>query len=176
MVDIDSIETWAETAYYIATAAGVLAAGWWFFFSGSFRKKVAFDVECTTVPGARGEDEELVELAFLLSNRGQVENRCYTLAYEVQSVDATRKGAPAFVKRSGNIVPAQAGYYYVQAGVTVRITSRLWIPPHTKALRVKAFMLFDRRRHEIREDTELFEQMYRYKDWGEVDRILRLEP
>ena len=106
-----------------------------------------------------------------MQNKGQVESRCYTLAYELESVEADRKKDPRVRKKPKNIVPAAAGYYYVRAGVTLHVTEHIWIPSDVPILKVKAFMLYDKKRHDVSEGVELFEQMYQYDDWTSLDRI-----
>jgi hypothetical protein len=160
----------ADVAAHVVTVLTAFAAAFWFFFTASFRKRIEFNVKCTATPDPRNTGEKFIELVFELQNKGQVESRCYTLAYELQSVEAASKKERRVLKRSGNIVPVPAGYYYVRAGVTLRVTDHLWVPSDVSILRVKAFILYDRQRHEVREDVELFEQMYGCDDWTSLDR------
>jgi hypothetical protein len=167
-----NLDTIVGITAHIAEVTTALAAAWWFFFTASFRKRIEFDVQCSVFSDPQSMEEKLTQLTFSLENRGQVESRCYTLAYEVQSVDAaTKHHAPVFLKNSGNIVPPPAEYYYVRAGVTLRISARLWVPSNVSILRVRAFILYDGQRHEVRESSDLFEQMYQFDDWTALDRV-----
>jgi hypothetical protein len=116
MLEHVSLDTLTSVLAHTAAILSALAAGWWFFFTASFRKRIEFDLDHRMATDPSWAGSRFVELIFVLRNRGQVENRCYTLAYEVESIDKTRKRA--FTKRSGNIVSANAQYYYVRAGVT----------------------------------------------------------
>jgi hypothetical protein len=169
----------AEVVAHIATVLTPLAAAWWFFFTASFRKRVEFDVQCSVFRDPKSSNEKLIELIFALQNKGQVESRCYTLAYEVQSVDAATKGnPPEFLKRSGNIVPPgepdKEEYYYVRAGVTARVSAHFWVPSEISSLRVKAFTTYDKKRHEVQQDKDLFDQMFKITDWTAVDRVFQI--
>jgi hypothetical protein len=155
---------------HVVTILSAAAAAWWFFFTASFRKRIEFDLDHIVVSDPSWAGALFVELIFVLRNKGQVENQCYTLAYEVVSVDKTR--TRQLIKRSGNIVPSDAQYYYVRAGVTQHISSHLWIPAGVAAIRVKAFMLYDKERHDISVKEGLFSQMTRFDDWTSLDRVL----
>jgi hypothetical protein len=109
---------------------------------GELPEKISFNVECSAFCDPSSPAEKFVELKFELANKGQRENRCYTLAYELQSVERRSKDEPpTFLKRSGNIVTETAEYFYVRAGVTQYVSAHLWIPANVGLVRVKAFML-----------------------------------
>lgn len=166
-MDNKVIESIAAITAHVTTVLAALAAAWWFFVTDSFRKKIQFNVQCAAFNNSSFKDRKLVELAFLLENKGQVSNRCYTLAYEVWSVGATSE----LLDRSGNLVPKSAEYYYVRAGVTLRITARLSIPSNVSTLRVRAFILYDKHRNELDNTSDLFAQMYAHHDWTALDRV-----
>ena len=136
-----------ETLAHIGEVAATVAAAGWFFFTASFKKRIEFSVDCSSFSDHADTRERLVELVFKLENKGQVENRCYTLAYEVQEVSTSERKSATILKRSGNLVPTDAEYYYVRAAVAIRITARVWIPSEVSIIRVKAFTLHDRQRH-----------------------------
>jgi hypothetical protein len=170
-----TVSSWDNIAAHIATCLAALLAAWWFLFTANYRRKIEFRVHCSPFRHPNNANETLIELVFELENKGQREDHCYTLAYEVQSVDPEHQNSPAFTKRSGNIVPSQAEYYYVRAGVTQRISDRLWIPASISLIRVKAFMLYEHRRHEISVDRDLFKEMLKFSDWTVVDRVFQVQ-
>jgi len=98
------------------------------------------------------------------------------LPYEVQSVDAEHadKYKPVFRRVCRNIVPAEAEYFYVRAGVAQQITNHLWIPAGILLIRVRAFMLYEQRRIEVSEESDIFEEMFQFRDWTAVDRVFQL--
>jgi hypothetical protein len=150
------LKTWVEIGAHLATCLGILAAGWWFVFTVNYRKKIAFNVKCSAFRDPNRSDQKFVELMFELENKGQRENRCYTLAYELQSVERrTGQAPPVFLKRCGNIVDEAAEYYYVRAGVIQHVAAHLWIPAGVGLVRVKAFMLYENGRKQVREDRDL---------------------
>jgi hypothetical protein len=180
MLDWEALKNVAEFAAHVATVLAALAAGFWFLFSGSFRKRVQLDAECAVFGGY--DHRKLVEITFVLSNKGQVETRCRTFAYEVEAIqppDPARLNEVQNLprpplKRSGNIVPSEAEYYYVRAGVTTRISQRFWVPIDLTAIRVKGCMVYGRKRHRISPDQPLFCQVYKYPSWTAIDRTFSL--
>lgn len=166
----------AEIAAHTTTVLATVAAALWFWRSDSFQRKLQFDVQCATFAGTSLGQQKLVELTFLLENKGQVTNRCYTLAYEIEAVEVGRanRADRVVLHRSGNIVPCKAEYYYVRAGVTQHITARKWVPATVSTVRVRAFILYDKCRQSIDNKRDLFEQMYEHRDWTARDRIFSL--
>lgn len=111
MPSVETLSAWADIAAHIATCLVALAAAFWFVFSANYRKKIAFNVNCSAFRHPNSANEKLIELIFELENKGQRENHCYTLAYELQSVGPEHRDLPPeFITRSGNVVPAAAEY------------------------------------------------------------------
>jgi hypothetical protein len=52
------------------------------------------------------------------------------------------------------------------------LSSHLWVPADVAAIRVKAFILYDKVRHDIKTNQELFSQMTQFDDWTSLDRLL----
>jgi len=177
MLGGQTLSAWADVAAHIATCLAALAAAFWFVFTANYRKKIEFNVNCSAFRHPKSTDKRLIELIFELDNKGQRENHCYTLAYELQSVDPEHGSdvTPMFIMRSGNAVPAAAEYYYVRAGVIQRISARLWIPADIPLIRVRAFILYENRRNEIQKDRDLFKEMYRFTDWTALDRVFQVD-
>ena len=140
-------------------------------FTADYRRKIGFKATCSVFSHPQAPNEKFVELVFDLDNKGRREYHCYTLAYELQAIVPRSVDTPPFVRRSGNVVPTEAGYYYVRAGVTQQISARLWIPGDIRFIRVKACALFDRQRREISPERDLLEQVYKSEDWIALDRV-----
>ena len=48
------------------------------------------------------------------------------------------------------------------------------IPAGILLIRVRAFMLYEQRRIEVSEESDIFEEMFQFRDWTAVDRVFQL--
>lgn len=162
----------------ISTAAAVWGAAWWFCFSRRAARRIEFDLEHRVFKRQNPNNPHILQLNFKMDNKGQVENRFYTLAFEVmemqgngRSVHNPREG---FIFRSGNIVNEEAEYYYVRPGVCQRITHLVCIPNNVDLVKVRAVFTFENKRRNIDPDKPLSKQYLSLSDWVSLMRVIPL--
>jgi hypothetical protein len=173
VLDFDTVKGVSEILANAATTLAAIAAAWWFYASGRFSKRVEFDVEFNVFE-SDDQESKMLQVIFKLDNKGQVEHRCHTLAYEVVELrqEKTVSEAEGFVFRSGNIVEKEAEYYYVRPGVCQRIVTTLNVPSHVKLAKVRAFFTYDPPRIEIDSQKPILPQRYGRDDWTSLVRVV----
>jgi hypothetical protein len=171
------VKAFAQIAANIATVAAAIAAAYWFYWSGRSSRRVEFDANFSVYKCINPEFKVL-QVAFLLDNKGQVEHRCYTLAFEVVELDpdgrAISDSSEGFVFRSGNIVDQKAAYYYVRPGVCQRIVHVVSVPAHLKLAKVRAFFTYARQRIDIDPTKPTLSQRDGLPDWTSLVRVVDL--
>jgi hypothetical protein len=175
---LETTKVISQIAANTATILVALAAAFWFFFSRGFAKRVEFNAEFQLYESG-DPNTNILQVTLLLDNKGQVEHHCYTLAFEVVEMrpDGTSVSDPSkgFVYRSGNIVEADAGYYYVRPGVCQRIVKTLSIPTRVKLAKVRAFFTYSANRLEIDTAKPTLPQRLKLPDWTSLVRVVDLK-
>lgn len=175
------LDTAKAISQIVANAATTLVAGaaaFWFFLSRRFSKRVEFDVEFQLFESGDPKTS-ILQVTLLLENKGYVEHRLYTLAFEVVEMlpDGTSVSDPSkgFVYRSGNVVEPEAIYYYVRPGVRQRFVKALSVPTQVKLAKVRAFFTYSANRLEIDPAKPTLPQRLVLPDWTALVRVVDLK-
>lgn len=141
-----SVTDWISAASSVVSAAGILAAGWWFLETNKRKQRVQFDLDCRffRLPGAGAP--LLAEIWFVFENRGFIEHRLYDLRVSVHAA-VPHQAAPADKVENGpwlellgreSIVPKATGYYFVRPGVQQVIRHVVSVDAAAQLIRVTA--------------------------------------
>jgi hypothetical protein len=175
---LDTAKAISQIAANAATTLVAGAAAFWFFFSRRFSKRVEFDAEFQLFESGDPETN-ILQVALLLENKGYLEHRLYTLAFEVVEMlpDGTSVSNPnmGFVYRSGNVVELEAVYYYVRPGVRQRFVKALRVPARVKLAKVRAFFTYSANRLKIDLTKPTLPQRLVLPDWTALVRVVDLK-
>jgi hypothetical protein len=176
---VDIFKTIAQILANLTTVGAAAAAAWWFFFSGRVSRRVEFNVDLDVFESGDPK-RRILQVTFLLDNKGFVEHQCYTLAFEVVEMRSDGTSASAsdqsegFVFRSGNVVERDAQYYYVRPGVCQRIVHTVSVPAEVELAKVRAFFTYFPNRLEIDRNKPTMPQRLVQDDWTSLVRVADL--
>ncbi len=167
-VSFDAMKEISQIVANLATTLVAIAAAFWFFMSRRFSKRVEFNAEFQVYESG-DPDKSVLQVTLLLDNKGQVEHHCGTVAFE--AVEIRSDGTPiydpkhGFVYQCGNIVEAEAEYYYVRPGVCHGIAKVISVPTRVKLLRVSAFFIYSTDRLKIETGPHMMAERFPLRDW-----------
>ena len=149
-------KTVAEISAHAASVVAAIAAGYW-FISNTIKQRVQFDIDCAFIPIRENPSELVVELRFVLENKGFVEHRLYNLNVSVHTSelgqDLKEKDATKELEFSKTLlpevqlVPDKYGYYFVRPGVRQIITHIIRVPSGLSIVRVTSCFYYDREKN-----------------------------
>jgi hypothetical protein len=174
---IEYWQAWAKLGSSISTIFIALAGGSWFILTRRYSKRVEFDLEYDQF--FNNEKSCILQLKFTLENKGQVEHKCYNLAFEVVKLQhngrAISNPEKGFIYRSGNIVEAAAEYYYVRPGVKQRIVHTVFTPQGVRFVKVRAFFTYSKKRMDIDRKKPTMPQRLNLPGWTSLIRVIELK-
>lgn len=141
-----SVTDWITAASSVVSAAGILAAGWWFVETNQRQQRVQFDLDCRFFRSPVEGSRRLAEIWLVFENKGFVEHRLYDLRVSVHA-DIPAGSTPPRERESGpwfavlsraSIVPKATGYYFVRPGVYQVIRHVVDVPAAARLIRVTA--------------------------------------
>jgi hypothetical protein len=146
-MNTDAIKTLTDIGTDISTILAAGAGLWWFLYTTQFKQRIQFDLECSAFP-AEFNGNRILELRFVLENKGFVEHRIYDLEASVHVLDGAQLAKsrsssgevifPKTVFSRRPIVSREFGYYFVRPGVRQVITHIALIPGDAEMVRVTA--------------------------------------
>jgi hypothetical protein len=176
-VDPQFAEQMTKIVANVATVLVAIGALCWFIMSQRYRKRVEFDLAYTVFHSQNLSEPNILELKFILDNKGQVEHCCYAMAFEVVELRSDGTSAhqgEGFIFRSRNIVDERAIYYYVRPGVRQFITHTLAVPRDVRLAKVRAFFTYERRRMNVDPTKAIRDQYLARPDWTALARVVSL--
>ncbi len=150
---VEVIKTGAQIASWLASAAAVAAAAYWFVVTGRKSPRVQFDLDCGFFH--LNEKSIVAELRFIFENKGFIEHRLFDLTVSVHglksndNLNTDNKSKKILFERRLlptrlPVISRRIGFYFVRPGVRQVFTHIVTIPSDVPIVRVTASFSYKR--------------------------------